>query len=129
MVDERIHVLDHQLQTRVDIVREPFAAQNARQHALAVEDVLPQQHRTLLQGIDATQHLLVDRILAIDIAAQRRHLTGDQLDHVGIVVDPHFEQRDKNMIARWIVAVAASPSPETSATRPGAPKPAHLRSK
>ena len=43
MVDERIHVLDHQLQTRVDIVREPFAAQNARQHALAVEDVLPQQ--------------------------------------------------------------------------------------
>ena len=49
VVDERIHVLDHQLEARVDVVREALGAQDAREHALAVEDVLAERHGALLE--------------------------------------------------------------------------------
>ena len=57
MVDQRVDVLDHQLQARIDVVGETFGTQDARQHALAVEDILAQRHRALLQGADAVQNL------------------------------------------------------------------------
>ena len=105
MVDQRVHVLDHQLQARIDVVREAFGAQDARQHALAVEDILAQRHGALLQGADAVQHGLVDRIFGVDVLRERRNLLGDQLHEVGVEVDAHLQERNEEVITRRIVAV------------------------
>ena len=105
MVDQRIHILDHQLQPRIDIIRESYASQNTRQHSLTVKNILSQQHRTLLQPVDTAENLLVDRILTVHVAAERRYLTGNKLDHVGIIVDSHLQQGDEDMITGRIVAV------------------------
>lgn len=106
VVDQRINILDHQLQTRVDIVRETLRAEDARQHALAVEDVLAQEHRALLQGADPVQHLLVDRILRVHVLRQGRNLLGDQLHEIGVEVDTHLQQRDEEVIAGRIAPIA-----------------------
>nr|DAO23870.1 MAG TPA: hypothetical protein [Caudoviricetes sp.] len=105
VVDERIDVLDHQLQPRIDVVGEALAAQDAREHTLPVEDVFAQQHGALLQGVDAVDHLLVDRIFRVHVLAQRGDLLGDQLDHVGVEVDAHLEQRDEDVVARGVAPV------------------------
>ena len=105
MVDQRVHVLDHQLQARIDVVRETFGAQDARQHALAVEDIFAQRHGALLQGADAVQHGLVDRIFGVDVLRERRDLLGDQLHEVGVEVDAHLQERNEKVITRRIVAV------------------------
>ena len=105
MVDQRVDVLDHQLQAGVDIVREALGTQDARQHALAVEDILAQRHRALLQGADAVQNGLVDRVLGVDVLRERRDLLGDQLHQVGVEIDAHLEQRNEKVVARRIAAV------------------------
>ena len=106
MVDERVDVLDHQLQARIDVVGETLRAQDARQDALTVEDILAQQHRALQQGVDAVDHLLVDRVLRIDVLRQGCDLFGDHLHQVGVVVDAHLQQRDEEVVARREAAVA-----------------------
>ena len=100
MVDQRVDVLDHQLQLRINVVREAFAAQDAGQDALAVEDVLSDQHRVLLQMADARKHLLVDRVAQTDLLAQRRDVLRQRLDQVGIEVDTNLQNRNQQMIAR-----------------------------
>jgi len=75
-------------------------AQDARQHALAVEDILAQRHGRFLQRADAVQHLLVDRILGVDVLRERRDLLGDQLHEVGVEVDAHLQQRNEEVVTR-----------------------------
>ena len=84
---------------------ESARTQDARQDALAVEDVLAQRHGALLQRADAVQHLLVDRILRIDVLREGRDLLGDQLHEVGVEVDAHLQQRNEEVVARRIAAV------------------------
>ena len=105
VVDKRIDVLDHQLQTGIDVVGETLGTQDAREDALTVEDILAQRHGTLLQGADAVQHLLVDGILGIDGLGKRGDLLGNQLDHVGVEVDAHLQQRNEEVVTRRITPV------------------------
>ena len=51
------------------------------------------------------QHLLVDRILGVDVLRERRDLLGDQLHEVGVEVDAHLQQRNEEVVARRIAAV------------------------
>ncbi len=90
---------------RVDVVGETLRAQDARQDALTVEDILAQRHRALQQGADAVQHGLVDRVLRIDVLRQGCDLLGDHLHQVGVVVDAHLQQRNEEVVARRIAAV------------------------
>ena len=75
------------------------------QGLVTVEDILAQRHRTLLQGADAVQHGLVDRIFGVDVLRERRDLLGDQLHEVGVEVDAHLQQRNEEVVARRIAAV------------------------
>ena len=95
MIDQRIDVLDHQLQLRIDVVRETFAAQDARQDTLPVEDVFADQHRILLHVADLLEGFLVDMFAEVHVFAQRGDVFGQGFDQVGIEIDPHLEDRDQ----------------------------------
>ena len=71
---------------------EALRAQDAREDTLAVEDVLTERHRALLQGADAVQNLLVDRVLRGDILREGGNLLGNELHQVGIEVDAYLEE-------------------------------------
>ena len=92
MRNERVDVLNHQLKARIDIVREALGAQDAREDALTVEDVLAEDHCALLQGAEAQEDILVDGVLLGDGLGERRYLTAHHLDEVGIEVDSHLEE-------------------------------------
>ena len=106
VVDERPDVFDHDRNAGVSVVREAFTALDAGEEPLAVEDALAQDHGVLLQAVDVQEHLLVNALVHVVVGgAEGGDLARDDFDHVGVEVDPGFEDRDQDVVSGRIGAV------------------------
>ena len=104
MVDQRRDVLEQDTQLAVDHVGGLVGTEDARDHALLIDDVLAHQHRVFLELVDVEEEFLVDVFAQAHAAAVLADFLRHQLDHVGVEVDPVLQDAHQHVEARRIEA-------------------------
>ena len=95
MVDEGRDIPKHDIQFRMQMVRELLALENRRDHTLLVDNVLANEHCIVLQLVDVDKELLADILTQVDLLVVLRDLLRDELDHIGIKVDTLFHDAEE----------------------------------